>query len=94
MTKSELDALRERLADVHKFGYRRYEDLSPDNARESYIAGWDAVMELVTKWVPIEEGLHEFVNAILENAPSDWDGDESAMAIAFDYVRHLQMSVI
>jgi hypothetical protein len=34
-----------------------------------------------------------FVNQLLENAPETWDGDDSAEALAVDYVRHLEAEV-
>jgi hypothetical protein len=35
----------------------------------------------------------EFVNAILEGAPDEWDGDEAAESIALGYVHHLEAQV-
>lgn len=35
----------------------------------------------------------EWVNAILEQTPDDWDGDEAGESIAVAYVRHLEAVV-
>ncbi len=36
-----------------------------------------------------EESADEFVNAILDQAPEEWDDDVAAEAIAVDFVTHL-----
>ena len=39
------------------------------------------------------DGHDEFVTALLEHAPGEWDDDAAAESIAFDYVRHLEGEV-
>lgn len=40
-----------------------------------------------------EEAADEFVNAILDSAPDEWDADAAAEAIALDFVAHLVAEV-
>ena len=36
-----------------------------------------------------EESADEFVNAILDEAPEEWDDDAAAESVAVDFVKHL-----
>lgn len=43
---------------------------------------------------PVEaESYHQFIEALCENIPEEWDDDVAAEAIILNYVRHLESLV-